>query len=111
MLPAAIACDILLPPVKSAILTSMPRFLKKPSRSPTWTGRKAVEFASALPTLIVSAALAVGPAATKTLSASARKHCARARTRARVLAIASSSVVGAASLDASKVLARARVPS
>ena len=61
MLPATIACDSLLPPVKSEILSSNPCFLKMPTWSPTWTGRNEVDAASALPTVIVNDLLQGNP--------------------------------------------------
>src|SRR5262249_54026335 len=51
MLPAAIACASLLPPVKSTIVRSSPRFLKMPSLSPTLTGMIGSAFGAALPTV------------------------------------------------------------
>src|SRR5215467_8870744 len=51
MLPATIACVILLPPVKSTIVRSSPCFLKMPSLSPTLTGMIGSAFGAALPTV------------------------------------------------------------
>ena len=53
MLPAAMAWIILLPPMKSAILRSIPCFLKKPSWSPTLTTMTVSAVAAALPTMSV----------------------------------------------------------
>ena len=61
MLPATMACDSLLPPVKFEILTSSPCFLKRPSLSATFTGRMGDALASALPTLSGAPAHAADP--------------------------------------------------
>src|SRR5262249_26033113 len=62
ILPATIACVILLPPVKSTIVRSSPCFLKMPSLSPTLTGMTGSAFGAALPTVSVAAAAGVHPA-------------------------------------------------
>src|ERR1700722_9837501 len=61
MLPPIMACDILLPPVKSEIFKSSPCLAKMPSLSPTLTGRIGDALASALPTVSVVAADAGDP--------------------------------------------------
>src|SRR5262245_62930268 len=59
ILPATIACVILLPPVKSTIVRSSPCFLKMPSLSPTLTGMIGSAFGAALPTVSVAAVAGV----------------------------------------------------
>src|SRR5215471_14083043 len=61
ILPATIACVILLPPVKSTIVRSRPCFLKMPSLSPTLTGMIGSAFGAALPTVSVAAVTGVHP--------------------------------------------------
>src|SRR5499433_440389 len=61
ILPATIACVILLPPVKSTIVRSSPCFLKMPSLSPTLTGMIGSAFGAALPTVSVAAVAGVHP--------------------------------------------------
>src|SRR5262245_6777374 len=62
ILPATIACVILLPPVKSTIVRSRPCFLKMPSLSPTLTGMIGSAFGAALPTVSIAAVAGVHPA-------------------------------------------------
>src|ERR1700761_6256146 len=93
MLPATMACDTLLPPVKFAILTSSPCFLNRPSLSATLTGRIGEALASALPTLSVLPANAADPATTDW---HATKTAASAMLREDLFCIISSLVANAA---------------
>src|SRR5215813_13723374 len=82
MLPATIACVILLPPVKSTIVRSSPCFLKMPSLSPTLTGIIGSAFGAALPTVSVAAEAGVHPVM---IDPMAIANAASNRPRGRIL--------------------------
>src|SRR6516165_10786291 len=82
ILPATIACVILLPPVKSTIVRSSPCFLKMPSLSPTLTGMIGSAFGAALPTVSVAAvadvqSVAMALANTQRVDCYSSAHCWR----------------------------------